>query len=220
LVALVLAAVVFGVLAGQVRAGASAAVVEMPFMVRSGGIWAYTVSQALGFAAVVWSWGTLLLGLAVANRPWRWWPRGRGRVERLHRSTSLTLVVLIAVHAVVLVWDGMGDTPWTVLVPFVEPFEPARLPIAVGLVSLYLSLVTGVMHYLPRLVGRRVWRVCHRVFVPVVYVCGVWHTFWLGSDVTGGVWVGLWVMQVPVALMLGFRLACAGPVPRAAAVPA
>src|SRR5579871_1045074 len=109
LVALLLAGVVFGVLVARVRAGVDAAAIEMPSMVRDGGVWPYSASQAVGWAALLWSWLTIQLGLAlpICGQRRR---RLRARLEALHRSMSLSLVGLVLAHALLLLWDRMGDT--------------------------------------------------------------------------------------------------------------
>src|SRR5579884_3545064 len=63
--ALVLSGIVFAVLAARMRAGADPALQEMPSMLRSGGVWPYTISQTLGWAALLWSWLTILLGASL-----------------------------------------------------------------------------------------------------------------------------------------------------------
>jgi hypothetical protein len=53
--ALALTTAVYLVIAAPVRSGTAPAVIEMPFMKQTGGIWARSLSQARGFAALLWS---------------------------------------------------------------------------------------------------------------------------------------------------------------------
>jgi methionine sulfoxide reductase heme-binding subunit len=207
-VAAVLTAVVFLVLRAQIHAGTDPAAREMPNMIATGGIWAYSMSQALGFAALTWAWLTVLLGLTVSGRAVRGRPRLRGWTERLHRSTSLTVVLLIFLHAATLLWDTMGDTPVTLFVPFATHYTPGRISQALGIFSLYLAVLVGPSYYLRDRIGRRFWRVTHRWLVPAVYVLGVWHTFSYGSDLQGhsGLRTALWIAQVPIVLAFAARL--------------
>ncbi|MGH3851892.1 MAG: DUF5134 domain-containing protein [Pseudonocardiaceae bacterium] len=207
-VAGVLSAAMFGVLVLRVRSGVDAALVEMPSMARGGGLWPYTLSQAFGFAAMLWAWGTILLGLSLPTGIWRGRPRTRQAVERLHRSTSLTVIALMAAHATLLIWDHMGDTPLSVFVPGNETYAPGQLPTSLGIVALYLAVVGGPSFYLRERLGPRVWRVTHRYVIPAVYALGVWHTFLYGSDVkaTSPLFVILWAMQLPVIALFGARL--------------
>nr|WP_240973940.1 ferric reductase-like transmembrane domain-containing protein [Nonomuraea sp. FMUSA5-5] len=189
---------VYLVLVAQVGSGASAAVQAMPHLVHTGGVWAYSLSQAAGFAALVWAWLTTLLGLTVASRLCP--RRVRAAVERIHRSTSLTVIALTLVHALALLWDKMGDTPLTVLVPGAQSYTPGRLPQSLGIIALYLAVIIGPSYYLRDRMGSRAWRLIHRFLVPAVYVLSVWHTLMYGSDVKLGnpLFLALWAMQIPV----------------------
>lgn len=199
-VAVALTLVVYLILAARVRSGASPAVQAMPHMVHTGGVWAYSLSQAAGFAALAWAWLTILLGLSVASRLCP--RRVRATVERVHRSTSLTVIALTLVHALALLWDKMGDTLLTVLVPGAQSYAPGRLPQSVGIIALYLAVLVGPSYYLRDRIGARTWRLTHRFLVPGVYVFSVWHTLWYGSDVKTGspLFVTVWVMQIPVII--------------------
>lgn len=205
-VAVALTLTVDMILVARVRSGASAAVQAMPDMVRTGGVWAYSLSQAAGFAALVWAWLTLLLGLTVASRLC---PRRlRVAVERIHRSTSLTVIVLSLVHALALLGDQMGDTPLTLLVPGAQSYAPGRLPQSVGIVALYLAVLVGPSYYLRDRIGTRTWRLTHRFLVPAVYALSVWHTLSYGSEVTTGnpLFLILWAMQIPVVIAFLVRV--------------
>ncbi|MGH3829884.1 MAG: DUF5134 domain-containing protein [Pseudonocardiaceae bacterium] len=207
-VAGVLSAAMFGVLVLRVRSGVDAALVEMPSMARGGGLWPYTLSQAFGFATMLWAWGTILLGLSLPTGIWRGRPQARQAVERLHRSTSLTVIALMVAHAGLLIWDHMGDTPVSVFVPGNETYAPGRLPTALGIVALYLAVVVGPSFYLRERLPKRAWAVTHRYVIPAVYALGVWHTFLYGSDVKANspLFVILWAMQLPVIALFGARL--------------
>ena len=165
-IALPLAALVFGILTARLHAGVDAAALEMPSMVRDGGVWAYSASQAIGWAALLWSWLTLHLGLALPIcRPLRR-PRLRAQLEGLHRSMSLTVVGLILVHALLLLWDHMGDTLVTDFIPWTTSYAPGRFPQALGIVSLYLAILLGLSFYVRDRIGPATWRVLHQYLVP------------------------------------------------------
>src|ERR1700733_8814433 len=139
--AVALSALAFAILGDRVHAGVDPALREMPAMMRSGGIWPYTLSQATGWAALSWSWLTILLGISlpVLGRQSR--PRTREIVERLHRSTSLTVVGLMIAHAVLLIWDKMGDTLVTVFVPWTTSYLPGLFPQTLGILSFYFAVL-------------------------------------------------------------------------------
>jgi methionine sulfoxide reductase heme-binding subunit len=209
--ALALSGLVFAILVNRIHAGVDPALQEMPTMMRSGGIWPYTWSQAVGWAALSWSWLTILLGvsLPVLGRQGR--PRMREAIERLHRSTSLTVVALMIIHAVLLIWDKMGDTMVTVFVPWTTSYAPGLFPQALGIVSFYFAVLLGLSFYLRERIGWRAWQLLHRYFIPLVYILAFSHTFLYGSDVRthNGLWVALWLLQLPIAGAFALRLVSA-----------
>src|SRR5579871_5160565 len=75
--ALALTGIVYSLLIARVRAGIDPALLEMPTMMRSGGIWPYSLSQAVGWAALLWSWLTILLGVSLPI----WGRHGRPKVR-------------------------------------------------------------------------------------------------------------------------------------------
>ena len=199
-IALILAGVVFAIQIARVRSGVDPALLEMPSMMQSGGIWAYSLSQAFGWAALLWSWMTILLGVSLPIWGWQGRPRIREIAERLHRSTSLTVVGLMVAHAILLVWDRMGDTLVTVFVPWTASYVPGLFPQTLGILSFYLAMLLGLSFYARDRIGMRTWQVLHRYFIPAVYVLAVWHTFLYGSDLHGhnAMWGLLWFLQAPL----------------------
>ena len=63
--ALLFAGIVFAIQAARARAGVDPALLEMPSMRQSGGVWPYSLSQSFGWAALLWSWATILLGVSL-----------------------------------------------------------------------------------------------------------------------------------------------------------
>ena len=215
-IALVLSAALVGVYAARVHGGVDAAAIEMPDMVRNGGVWPYSASQALGWAALLWSWLTIHLGLAlpICRRLRR--RRLRARLEALHRSMSLTVIGLMLAHALLLLWDQMGDTLVSDFVPYATSYAPGRFPQALGIFSFYLAVLLGPSFYLRSRLGPVLWRVLHQWLVPSVYVLALWHTLSYGSDVKheAGLTAALWAMQVPLAATLAWRLSGVKPLAR------
>jgi methionine sulfoxide reductase heme-binding subunit len=207
-VAVLLSGIAFAILVVRVRAGSDSAALEMPSMVQNGGVWPYSLSQAFGWAALLWSWLTVLLGLSLPISVWQRHPQIREIAERLHRSTSLTVVGLVITHAVLLLWDKMGNTLVTVFVPWTTTYKPGLFPEALGIVSFYLAVLLGPSFYLRDRLGPRTWRLLHRYFVPAVYILAVWHTFLYGSDVQprNALWTTLWVIQIPIVGAFAMRV--------------
>ncbi|MBH0247910.1 hypothetical protein I3W98_41925, partial [Streptomyces cavourensis] len=61
--------------------------------------WMYFLSQAFGWSALLWAWGTVILGLLLSGSRPQWLRVSGPRLERLHRTTSLNTIALIFAHA-------------------------------------------------------------------------------------------------------------------------
>ena len=96
------------------------------------------------------------------------------RLEKWHRTTSLTTIVLTFMHAF---WffaeevrfnaEGLGVDGRTWMA-FVNTFVPGAygsgtglIAILIGLLALYLSIPLGLAFYARRALGPRVWRTLH-----------------------------------------------------------
>ena len=199
--ALLLAAIIYGLYMERVRSGNDVAVIEMPDLLKNGGLWAYSLCQSLGWAALLWSWLTILLGVSLPIWARFRRPQLRRIIERLHRSTSLSVVGLTIGHAILLNWANMGDNFVTDFVPYATTFAPGKFPQALGIVSFYLAVLLGLTFYLRDRIGLRTWRLLHRYFIPAVYILAVWHTLAYGSDIKtpNALYISIWLVQVPVA---------------------
>ncbi|MFH8349693.1 ferric reductase-like transmembrane domain-containing protein [Streptomyces sp. NPDC018045] len=217
--AVVVTVAVFVFLYLRMRSGASATVAVMPFMDDPGTYWMYLLSQAFGWSGLLWSWGTVLLGLLLSGpRPGRL-PVSRAVLERWHRTTSLTTMALMFAHALMfaaeLVRDA-GGLAWAARLwsAFADTFVPGwydsgtgKLAIPIGQGALYLAVPLGLLFYVRHRIGAAAWRRLHR-FVIVVYVLSVWHTLLYGTNVWYDEWprTALWLLQLPVAVLLLLRL--------------
>jgi len=209
LLGLLTAAPIYAWIAVLQSQGHSAAALSMPSMNmnRMGVFWAFPVLQASGLAALLWAYAGVALGLAESGRTMRWLPLRRRDLDRLHRYISLLVIGLIVVHLIATVFDAMGDSLMTVLVPQQESWTAARWAYDLGIFAFYLALLLGPTYYLRRFIGTRAWRFAHR-FVVVVYVLSVWHTLIIGADVQHYGWMrpALWLAQVPLLALLCYRL--------------
>ncbi|MFE4535522.1 ferric reductase-like transmembrane domain-containing protein [Streptomyces scopuliridis] len=218
LIALVVTAAVFALLYARIRAKTSSTVSVMPFMADAGGFWMYFLSQAFGWAALLWAWGTVILGLLLSGPRPQWLPLSGPRLERLHRTTSLNTIALIAAHALLFAAELVRhDTArwnsrlWTA---FIEAFVPGgydsgtgQIAMPVGQAALYLAIPLGLLFYVRHRIGPKTWRVLHR-FVIVVYILSVWHTLLYGTNVWYDGWfrTSVWLLQLPIAALLLVRL--------------
>jgi len=114
----------------------------------------------------------------------------------------------MVLHAVLLLWDRMGDTLVTSFVPFTTTYAPGFWPQALGIFSFYLAILLGASFYLRDRIGWHLWRLTHRYVIPAGYVLAHWHTFLCGSDVQthNGLGIALWALQLPVAAAFLIRL--------------
>ncbi|MFI1188208.1 ferric reductase-like transmembrane domain-containing protein [Streptomyces californicus] len=218
LVALLITAAVFVLLYLRIRDKTSSTVTVMPFMADAGGFWMYFLSQAFGWSALLWAWGTVVLGLMLSGpRPGRL-PMSAPRLERLHRTTSLNTMALIAAHALLfaaeLVRHDTASWNSAVATAFVEAFVPGgydsgtgRIAIPVGQAALYLAVPLGLLFYVRHRIGPRTWRALHRCVI-VVYALSVWHTLLYGTNVWYDGWfrTSVWLLQLPIAALLLLRL--------------
>ncbi|MFD2025896.1 ferric reductase-like transmembrane domain-containing protein [Promicromonospora aerolata] len=220
-VALLITLAIFAWLTWRVHAGTSPTIDVIPtFAGGAGTYWMYWMSQAFGWSGLLWAWITVLLGLVRSSRPQAWLPLTPSTVEKLHRTTSLTTIVLMFAHAfwffaeevrgnaegldpVGRVWSAFLN----VFVPGVYPSGTGVIAILIGLLALYLSVPLGLAYYARRRIGARAWRVLHSSII-VVYVLSVWHTLLYGTNVWYDGWfrTTVWLLQLPVAALLLVRL--------------
>lgn len=210
---------VFVLLYTRIRSGASDTVSVMPFMADAETFWMYYLSQAFGWSALLWAWGTVIIGLLLSG-PRAGRSAGTRRVlERLHRTTSLSTIALIAAHALFFgaelvryeVKLGWAARLWKA---FVETFVPGgytsgtgQIAIPIGQAALYLAIPLGLLFYIRHRIGPRTWRILHR-FVILVYVLSVWHTLLYGTNVWYDGWprTTLWLLQLPIAALFLLRM--------------
>ncbi|MGA5325397.1 ferric reductase-like transmembrane domain-containing protein [Streptomyces griseoincarnatus] len=210
---------VFALLWARMGSGESDTVAVMPFMDDPGTYWMYLLSQAFGWSALLWAWGTVMLGLLLSGpRPARL-PVSRPVLERWHRTTSLTTMALMFAHALMFAaelvrYETKVDWAERLWVGFADTFVPGwydsgtgQVAIPLGQGALYLAIPLGLLFYVRHRIGANTWRRLHR-FVIVVYVLSVWHTLLYGTNVWYGEWprTVLWLLQLPVAVMLLLRL--------------
>ncbi|MFF5724764.1 ferric reductase-like transmembrane domain-containing protein [[Kitasatospora] papulosa] len=212
-------AAVFVLLYARVESGDSATVAVMPFMADAGTYWMYLLSQAFGWSALLWAWGTVMLGLLLSGQRPAWLPASPQVLERWHRTTSLTTMALMFAHALMFAAElvryeaalGWAERLWA---GFADSFVPGwydsgtgRIAIPIGQGALYLAIPLGLLFYVRHRIGAHTWRRMHR-FVIVVYVLSVWHTLLYGTNVWYGEWprTVLWLLQLPVAVLLVLRL--------------
>jgi methionine sulfoxide reductase heme-binding subunit len=116
--------------------------------------------------------------LSVARAQSAWWPRFL--TVELHRTLALLSIAFVAVHVATAVFDpfthlGLGAA----LVPLASAYRP--LPVAFGVVSVYLVAAVVVTSLLRDRIGRRTWRAIHWTSY-ASWPLAVEHTLTAGSD--------------------------------------
>ncbi|MER7078352.1 Ferric reductase like transmembrane component [Saccharopolyspora kobensis] len=218
LIAVAVTGAVFALIYARILAGTSSTLSVMPFMADAEKFWMYFLSQAFGWSALLWAWITVVLGLLLSGPRPSWAPLSGQRLERLHRTTSLNTIALIAAHALLFAAELVrADTAgWfaALATAFVETFVPGgydsgtgKIAIPIGQAALYLAIPLGLLFYVRHRIGPKTWRVLHR-FVIAVYVLSVWHTLLYGTNVWYDGWfrTTIWLLQLPIAALLLVRL--------------
>ncbi|MFI9460537.1 ferric reductase-like transmembrane domain-containing protein [Streptomyces xiamenensis] len=218
--ALIATGLIYWLLYARVANGTSPSTVIMPHLNDPNELWMYWMCQAFGWSALLWAYITVIFGLLRSGpRPrWTWLPPAR--VEKWHRTTSLTTIGLMFLHAAFFFGDQMRDnlTRWgtgrSLWTAFVDVFVPGgyatgtgRVAILLGLLALYLAIPLSLAFYLRHRTGSRMWVALHR-FIIVVYVLSVWHTLLYGTNVwfDGTFRTLVWALQMPIAGLVLVRL--------------
>ena len=161
-----------------------------------------------------------MLGLLRSSRHPSWLPFSVAQIEKWHRTTSLTTIGLMFIHAlwffVEMARQNRAEAGWIGRLwrAFVDSFVPGGydsgtgvVAILIGLIALYLAVPLGLAFYARRAMGPRVWRVLHASII-VVYVLSVWHTLLYGTNVwyDGAFRTTIWLLQLPIAGLILVRL--------------
>src|SRR4030095_2920750 len=147
------------------------------YVSRSTGI----VAWGLRVASMVW--GFLYATRVLGKRARPWWMLG------VHRFLGALAIVFVVVHVLAIVADnytsfGLVD----VLVPFASAWKP--IPVALGIVGMYILVTVEVtsllQRHLPRMVGRQIHLASYGLFAFASL-----HALSAGTDVRSVVLGGL-----------------------------
>jgi methionine sulfoxide reductase heme-binding subunit len=136
-------------------------------------------TRGAGIVSLILFSAVACLGLlAVARTQARWWPRFL--TVELHRNLALLSVVFLAIHILTAVLDPFTHLGLAAaIVPLASAYRP--LPIAFGVVSIYLVAAVIVTSLLRERIGHRVWRAIHWTSY-ASFPLAVEHTLTAGSD--------------------------------------
>jgi sulfoxide reductase heme-binding subunit YedZ len=167
------------------------------------------LTRGAGAVALLLLTASVVLGVVHADRR-RLPGSGRLLVESLHRTISLLVLAVLAVHVATSVLDTYAPIR---LLDAVVPFASAYRPLWVGLGALALDLLLALTltSVLRGRLGFRSWRAIHWL----AYACwpvAVAHGLGSGSDARSGWMLALTLGCVAaVVLAAGARLASSGP---------
>jgi len=135
-------------------------------------------------------WGLMHATRAFGKRAKQWWMLG------VHRWLGALACMFLVVHVVALLADSFTNfTVPSVLVPFVASWHP--IPVAVGIVAMYLLFAIEGTSLLQKYLPRPVWRQIH-VLSYALFALATIHALGAGTDVktvvSGGIAIGVGVV--------------------------
>jgi sulfoxide reductase heme-binding subunit YedZ len=137
------------------------------------------LSRSTGMVAYLLLFGTVVLGISVRTKGLdrvlaRW------RVTDLHTFLSIMVLVFVAIHAGILLFDTfMGFKLIQILVPFSAPYRPIWT--SFGIISAYLLIIISLSFLARRWIGYRAWRTLHYANF-AIYVGALVHGMYTGTD--------------------------------------
>lgn len=176
----------------------------------------WVVARGSGMAAMVLLTAVVALGLALSLRMSSdAWPRVLTTAG--HRQLTNVALVMTGLHLAMLMLDADAAMSLADLViPFASGYRPVAM--ALGVLGLYVLLVTWLSTLMRARLGQRRWRALHRVAI-VAWALAMLHGILGGSD-TGTSWAvftyvlaGLVVGMLLAARIAGSRGRPAAPAP-------
>ena len=166
-------------------------------------IWWY-VARAGGLTAWWLLAGAVLWGLALSTRV------AKGKVTPawlldLHRFLGGLALTFTGVHLVALLVDSWAPFGWSdVLVPLASRWRP--VPVALGVVALYLLIAVEATSLVRKWLPKRLWRAVHSTSF-ALFLLGTGHALTAGSEAGNiGVRLSAGAMLVAFMFLLVYRL--------------
>jgi hypothetical protein len=161
------------------------------FVARSSG----TVAWALCALSVVW--GLLLSSRLLGKRPAGPW------LLDLHRYLGGLSIVFVAIHLGGLLADSyVHFGPAELFVPFASKWKP--LPVAWGIVALYLLAAVEITSLLRKRIPKRVWKRVHAASFGL-YASSTVHLLTAGTDAHGALAEAALASVGIVVFLTGYR---------------
>lgn len=145
----------------------------------------WLASRGMGVVALVLISLSVGLGLAMAARLLKG-PGVVARTKHLHEALSLSGLIAIAAHGLLLLPDSYLKPGLAgIAVPFVMSHKPFWT--GLGVVAGWSAGALGLSFYVRRYIGTRLWRSLHR-WTAAVWVLALAHTLGSGTD-AGATWL-------------------------------
>jgi predicted ferric reductase len=137
------------------------------------------MGRSSGFVAYWLLFASVAMGLAVSSRvfdgvltrPW---------VYEVHRFLSVFVLVAMFFHALIMLPDPYAKfTPAELLIPFKSHYKDT--PMAIGIVTMYSSMLITLSFWAKRLIGQNGWRTLHYATF-ALFVAAMVHGMWIGTD--------------------------------------
>ncbi len=161
-------------------------------------------SRAFGITAMLLLAVSVGLGLAMSGRLLRrpGWP---ARLKHAHESLTLVTVAMVALHAVLLLFDSyLRPGLAGITVPFLLPYRP--LFTGAGIIAGWAIGLFALSFYVRRWIGTRTWRALHR-FTVVAYGLALVHVAGAGTDATQPWMLALLTgLTAPIVFGLSYRI--------------
>ncbi len=148
-------------------------------IVRPEGHLFWYASRAFGVTAYLALAASMLWGLLLSTGVGDSWI-SRARSVDVHKWISAVGLILTGLHGLALVGDGyVAFDTIDLLVPFAASYRPAA--VALGIVSLYLSVAVYASFWARRRLGQRTWRMLHYLAY-LGFLMATLHGLLAGSD--------------------------------------
>lgn len=179
----------------------------------------WAVSRASGIAAFAVLSLAMVMGLLVSTKA------GDGLFSRpfafeMHQFLSVVSLVLMAVHAGSLLFDGfLHFTSLSLVVPFIAPYRP--FAVGLGVIAAWLAAITTASFWFRSRIGQKRWRTLHYATF-LAYIGALWHGIAAGTDTQLAPVYWMYILSVAsVSSLLMLRIIGYKPAPkrRAAAKP-
>jgi len=119
-----------------------------------------------------------------------------------HCWISLQAFIFATVHGTMLLFHKFIPFDWKdVFIPFHSSFGP--LLVALGTISLYLTIILIATSYARKYISQKLWRTIHALNIGL-YIFAIIHTFYLGTDLKSGILreIFIWANGVLILLLI------------------